>query len=78
MDRPKSVEGLSIQSDRNILISDEAEIFADEIDRLLTNRHLAASLGKCGREVVNAHYSWKTIMQDFHNALHKCVTAKPK
>ncbi len=65
----KGAEGLNVQNGRDILIANEAEVFAADIDRLLSDRQLSASLGKCGRKVVNAHYSWKTIMKHFNNAL---------
>jgi len=31
---------------------------------------LSAIFGERGREVVDAHYSWKTIMSNWHNTLY--------
>ncbi len=59
-----------VQSGQNILIAEEPETFAVEIERLLTDRQLVILLSERSRKVVNTHYSWKSIMQGFLEALN--------
>jgi glycosyltransferase involved in cell wall biosynthesis len=57
----KGAEGLLVQNGRDIFIENGAGSFADRITSLLKDRRLADRIGGRGREVVNTHYSWKSL-----------------
>jgi len=66
----KGAEGLHVQNGWNILLADREPDFSTEICKLLSDSQLSAAFGKRGREVVDNHYSWKTIMNNWHDVLY--------
>jgi sugar transferase (PEP-CTERM/EpsH1 system associated) len=51
-------EGLEVTPETNVLLADDPESFAATVLRLLDHRRLGAELGRRGRELVEAAYSW--------------------
>jgi GT2 family glycosyltransferase/glycosyltransferase involved in cell wall biosynthesis/SAM-dependent methyltransferase len=62
--------GIRAQNERNLLIADDDETFAEQICRVLADNSLRERLGKAGLETVKACFDWeKTIQQ--HNAIYQ-------
>lgn len=57
-------EGLPVTHGKNILLSDEAGDFAEQVIQLLQNTSLRTQLGSAARELVEQHYSWTRVAAD--------------
>jgi glycosyltransferase involved in cell wall biosynthesis len=57
--------GLDLRPDREILIADTPEEFANAIVRLLNDPSLAKVIGSSGQERVLQKYNWKKIGEDY-------------
>jgi glycosyltransferase involved in cell wall biosynthesis len=55
-------EGIDVVHDQHLLIADEPEAFAREVERVLTDPQLAARLGQAGRQLMEERYSWRSIV----------------
>jgi len=55
-------EGIEVENNKHLLIADDAESFAQAVITVLDDSNLAASLGTAGRALVEAKYSWVTIV----------------
>jgi sugar transferase (PEP-CTERM/EpsH1 system associated) len=58
-------EGLDVEHDKNILLADTAESFADQAIGLLSDRQRAAAIAKAARLHVAEKYSWATVAEIF-------------
>jgi glycosyltransferase involved in cell wall biosynthesis len=58
-------EGIAYQHGENIMIADDAEIFASFIYELVNNKELSDQVIKAGRRTVFQHYDWQTIYKDW-------------
>ena len=56
-------EGLEVEDNKNILIADEWDEFANKIIALLNNNHLAKKIGANGRKLVEEKYNWKNVVE---------------
>jgi glycosyltransferase involved in cell wall biosynthesis len=56
-------EGLSVTDERDILLADDAEAFADQVKRVLSDGDLARQLGAAARRTVENEYDWKTSVR---------------
>jgi polysaccharide biosynthesis protein PslH len=56
-------EGLDVVHDRDVLLADEPEDFAQQVGRVLVDPALAARLGRAGRALMEEKYSWRSIVQ---------------
>lgn len=52
-------EGLSVQSEKHLIIADHPQEFAQTVIKLLKKPELRATLGNAGRMLVEAEYSWE-------------------
>lgn len=52
-------EGLEVESGRHLIIADQPEMFAREVVALLENPEKREALGRAGRSLVEATYSWR-------------------
>jgi GT2 family glycosyltransferase/glycosyltransferase involved in cell wall biosynthesis/SAM-dependent methyltransferase len=64
--------GIQAQHERNVLVADDENAFADQICRLLQDAALRVRLGQAGLETVRAHYDWEQIVQQ-HNAIYESI-----
>jgi len=55
-------EGIEAEHDRELLLADDAESFAREVGRLLTDPKLAKRLGRAGRQLAEQRYSWESAV----------------
>ncbi len=58
-------EGLPLEDGKHLLLADTPENFAASVLALASNAGLRAKLGRAGRELVQARYSWKRVAADF-------------
>ena len=55
-------EGIEVSHDRELLLADDADSFAREVGRLLTDPELAKRLGRAGRQLAEQRYSWESAL----------------
>ncbi len=61
----KACEGVAALHEKNILIADAPETFAQSVIQLLRNSDLRREIGKNGRELVSQQYSWESSIAKF-------------
>lgn len=54
-------EGVAVRDGDNLLIADEADDFAADVGRVLSEQGLAARLSASGRRAVETAYNWRTV-----------------
>jgi polysaccharide biosynthesis protein PslH len=64
-------EGLPVQHGETIRLADEAGRFAEQCDELLTNEAERFALRDRGREWVESHYSWDSVVGNFEGILER-------
>ena len=69
-------EGLPVTDGEDHLLADEPEAFAAAIDRCFSDPDFATRIGRAGRELVAANYSWAKINEVFEDYCR--TAAKPK
>jgi polysaccharide biosynthesis protein PslH len=65
-------EGLDVVDGKHLLLADEPQEFADQVERVLADSDLAQRLGAAGRRLMEDRYSWGTItrqLEDFYAEL---------
>ncbi|MGC8744909.1 MAG: glycosyltransferase [Verrucomicrobiia bacterium] len=60
-------EGLAVEHNKNILIADSPEEFAEQTIRLLKDKMLADTIAANGRRLVEENFSWKKVVDLFEN-----------
>jgi glycosyltransferase involved in cell wall biosynthesis len=65
-------EGLRVTHAENILISDGARDFAENIMQLIENKERRYQLGLAGRALVEREYGWERIAQQLEQA-YRCA-----
>jgi polysaccharide biosynthesis protein PslH len=58
-------EGLALESGRHFLAADDPGDFASAVVSLLHDERRRKALGQAGRELVETHYSWRTVARQF-------------
>jgi glycosyltransferase involved in cell wall biosynthesis len=71
-------EGLDVEHDKNVLLADEPDEFANQVARVLSDRELAARLGKAGRSLMEAKYSWDSIGSGLESFYEGRLSAREK
>src|SRR5205814_3692637 len=56
-------EGIEIQDDDHLLVADDPVEFARSVLRVLDDQVLASRLGRNGRALVEARYSWPSVLR---------------
>jgi polysaccharide biosynthesis protein PslH len=69
-------EGIDAKPERDILISDDPKQFADGIVRLIKDREFAASVGRAGRELAVARYSWRAAGDNLVSFFREVLLAR--
>ena len=57
----KGAEGLDVKNNKNILLADNPNNFADSIINLINNKKLRIDIGRNGRKLVADEYNWYKI-----------------
>jgi polysaccharide biosynthesis protein PslH len=68
-------EGLGVRHEREILLADDPDSFARQIDRLFEDDALAAQLAMAGRNLVEQRFDWHKIGDDLSEALSRALVA---
>jgi len=68
-------EGIDVAGGRHLLIADSPSAFADSVLALIDDRGLAASLGRRGRELVEAQYGWGPLCERLEAVLLEAATS---
>jgi glycosyltransferase involved in cell wall biosynthesis len=58
-------EGFAVTSDEQLLVADDAAVFARSIVELIADRARAQSLGAAGRSFAVQYYDWRRIVPKF-------------
>lgn len=64
-------EGLPVTHEKNIILADDPNTFADEVVRLLRDSVVRAALGKAARALVEQRYSWRAVAREFEAVLNR-------
>jgi glycosyltransferase involved in cell wall biosynthesis len=70
-------EGIDVVHEKHLLLTDGTEALARGVGRLLDDRDLGRKLGREGRELVKARYSWDAAAKQMETFLES-VIASPK
>ncbi len=73
---PRSLAGIAVQHEREVLIGDTPEALAYQTLRLLSDRTLRHELGQAGRAFVRKHHSWSGHADFFDRIYAEAVGKK--
>jgi sugar transferase (PEP-CTERM/EpsH1 system associated) len=68
-------EGLDVTPNRNILIGDSPNQFAEQVIKVCTDGDLMKSLGEEGRKLVEENYSWRLIGDDLNRIYDNLISS---
>lgn len=71
---PLSLEGISAEHGRNVLVAEDADSFAREISSLLEDKKMARGLGLQARRLVYEKYSWQRTAEGFMDILSSVMS----
>lgn len=66
-------EGLDVNDDRELLLADTPEQFAEQINLLLSDQPKARRLGEAGRTLVEQHYGWDALSVKLEQFMQRLV-----
>ena len=66
-------EGIEAVPDRDLVIADRPEEFADEVVSLLTQPERREALGNAGRRLALDKYNWERIVKDLEKIYEACL-----
>ena len=66
-------EGIEAVPDRDLVIADRADVFADEVVSLLSQPERREALGEAGRRLVQNQYNWERIVKDLETVYEQCL-----
>ncbi len=73
---PISLDGISVEGEKDILIASNADTFVDQISRLLTDDDLYSRLSNNGPKLVREKYSWEMKGKELEAALRSLIGDK--
>lgn len=71
-------EGLPVRHNENIILADDPVDFAREVARLLRDREAREKIGEAARQLVQANYSWRSVVGVFDAVFDRVTGARPK
>lgn len=74
---PLALQGIDGIPGRHLLVASDARGVAEEVVRLLGDKHLAGAIGKAGGEYVRAHHNWDTVVESYERIYAEAVAASP-
>jgi polysaccharide biosynthesis protein PslH len=69
----QGAEGLRVEHERNILVGNDSDEFADHVCRLLADTRLADRLGRAGREYVETHHQWGSAARQLESLYDETI-----
>ena len=70
---PQAASALNTLNQRDILIGNDVNHFAELILRLLNDDNLRKKLGQSGRQFVEKNHNWKIVARDLEELYRKVV-----
>jgi glycosyltransferase involved in cell wall biosynthesis len=70
-----SIDGLDLADNREVLLADEPQQFADKVVRLLTDQKAAEQLGDNGLARVQNQYSWAAKGKALEGAIQSVMAS---
>jgi len=70
-------EGVAVRDGEHLLIADEAATFAARISTVFENPNLAEALGRAGRRLIEAGYSWERAGERLDSLLQAVAGSHP-
>jgi glycosyltransferase involved in cell wall biosynthesis len=64
---------LGVEDDKNVLIRDQADDFAQAVIQLLRNGQQCSRLGRNGRELIEQEYDWKVVVDRMEEAILEVI-----
>jgi glycosyltransferase involved in cell wall biosynthesis len=71
-----SIDGLDFADNREVLLADDPQDFADKVVRLLTDKNAAQQLGANGLARVQAQYSWAAMGKVLETAIQSIMVSR--
>jgi sugar transferase (PEP-CTERM/EpsH1 system associated) len=71
-----SIDGLDLADNREVLLADEPQAFAEKVVRLLTDQNAAQQLGGNGLARVQGQYSWAAMGKELETAIQSVVASR--
>ena len=71
-----SIDGLDLADNREVLLADDPQGFADKVVRLLTDQKAAQQLGANGLARVQAQYSWGAMGKVLETAIQSIMVSR--
>ncbi|MEY4642373.1 MAG: hypothetical protein RLZZ227_2367 [Pseudomonadota bacterium] len=71
-------EGLPLTHDRDILLADTPEAFAQQVVNLIAYPATRTRLGQAGRALVETEYSWRRVARDFEGLCRRSRKTTPQ
>lgn len=65
----KGIEGLDVTPEEHVIVGDTAEVFAQQVVRVLENRATAERVARRARALVEAQYSWRAVADTLEGVL---------
>lgn len=72
----KAAESLQVVNGRDLLVAEEATTFAETILNLLANPDQQHKLSASGRDYVEAHHQWSTIVRQLEGIYQRSIQDK--
>ncbi len=63
----EAVDGIDYDISGSVLVSDDSDVFADNIVQLANDKNLYDRISKNARIIVEKHYNWKMIAETLNN-----------
>lgn len=70
-------EGIDVEHEKDILLSDDPREFADHVCRVLGDPELAERLGRAARQTVVEAYSWRASAEKMEALFEELLEARP-
>jgi glycosyltransferase involved in cell wall biosynthesis len=70
-----SIDGLDLADNREVLLADDPQDFADKVVRLLTDQKAAQQLGVNGLARVQGQYSWAAMGKELETAIQSVMAS---
>jgi glycosyltransferase involved in cell wall biosynthesis len=71
-----SLDGLNFSDNRQVLLADEPQDFADKVVHLLTDEKKARQLGADGLVRVQHQYSWASMGKELETAIQSVMASR--
>ncbi len=71
-----SIDGLDLADNREVLLADDPQDFADKVVRLLTDQQATQQLGVNGLARVQGQYSWGAMGKELETAIQSMMASR--